>query len=150
MSCVPEDLQANGRFLAREGLILAGTEVLAELYSDLTLLKQDGDSCADGEVIATVRGPARLLLTRERVALNFLQRLSGVATLARRYADAVKGTRLPHPGHPQDDSRYAGPRKARRGGGRRDQSPARCSRKSSATIAIVALARSTIGCPLRA
>ena len=91
-SCVPADRQAVGRFLAREPLVLAGTEVLAELYPGLALLKADGDACADGDVIATVRGPARLLLERERVALNFLQRLSGVATLARRYADAVEGT----------------------------------------------------------
>ena len=59
---------------------------------ELALLKRDGDACADGEVIATVRGRARTLLECERVALNFLQRLSGVATLARRYADAVAGT----------------------------------------------------------
>jgi nicotinate-nucleotide pyrophosphorylase (carboxylating) len=90
--CVPEDRRASGRFLAREPLVVAGTEVLAELYDDLTLLKRDGERCADGEVIATVRGAARLLLSRERVALNFLQRLSGVATLARQYADAVEGT----------------------------------------------------------
>lgn len=91
-SSVPEDRRASGRFLAREPLVLAGTEVLAELYADLSLLRRDGDLCADGDLIATVRGPARRLLERERVALNFLQRLSGVATLARRYADAVKGT----------------------------------------------------------
>ena len=91
-SCVPEDRQARGRFLSREPLILAGTEVLPQLYADLTLQKHDGDRCADGEIIAEVIGPARLLLTRERVALNFLQRLSGVATLARRFVDAVAGT----------------------------------------------------------
>ena len=92
-SCVPGGLQARGRFIAREPLILAGTEVLAQLYSDLTLHKRDGDGCAEGDVIADVTGPARLLLTRERVALNFLQRLSGVATLARRFVDAVAGTK---------------------------------------------------------
>src|SRR4051794_2384485 len=91
-SCVPADRQARGRFLAREPLILAGTDVLTQLYTDLTLHKRDGDVCADGDVLAEVTGPARLLLTRERVALNFLQRLSGVATLARKYVDAVAGT----------------------------------------------------------
>jgi nicotinate-nucleotide pyrophosphorylase (carboxylating) len=91
-SCVPAERRARGRFLAREPLVLAGTDVLRQLYSDLTLRKQDGQACTDGEIIAEVSGPARLLLTQERVALNFLQRLSGVATLARRFADAVAGT----------------------------------------------------------
>ena len=91
-ACVPEWQTARGRFLAREPLVIAGLSLLRELYDDPVILKQDGDSCADGDVIATVSGLARTLLERERVALNFLQRLSGVATLARRYSDAVAGT----------------------------------------------------------
>jgi nicotinate-nucleotide pyrophosphorylase (carboxylating) len=91
-ACVPADRRARGRFLARESLVLAGTEILAELYEDVTLRKHDGDRCEDGEIIAEVAGPARLLLTYERTALNFLQRLSGVATVARRFVDAVAGT----------------------------------------------------------
>src|SRR5260370_2171138 len=89
---------AAARFLAREPLVIAGLDLLAEIYTlrggvdDLQILKHDGDTCVDGEVFATVRGRARTLLECERVALNFLQRLSGVATLARRYADAVAGT----------------------------------------------------------
>jgi len=90
-ACVPESQQAHGRFLAREPLVIAGLGLLSELYSSLTLHKRDGDRCHDGEIIAEVYGPARLLLERERVALNFLQRLSGVATLARQFADAVAG-----------------------------------------------------------
>jgi len=91
-ACVPEGQQARGRFLAREPLIVAGLELLHELYDPVILHKHDGGSCVDGEVIAEVAGAARTLLERERVALNFLQRLSGVATLARQFADAVKGT----------------------------------------------------------
>ena len=92
-ACVPESLAASGSFLAREPLIIAGLELLPEIYGPaLTLLKQDGDRCLDGDVIAAIEAPARLLLERERVALNFLQRLSGVATAARRFADAVAGT----------------------------------------------------------
>jgi nicotinate-nucleotide pyrophosphorylase (carboxylating) len=92
-ACVPASQQANGRFLARQELIIAGIEVLEEIYPEgLEIRKQNGDRCADGEIVATVSGNARALLERERVALNFLQRLSGVATLARRYADAVAGT----------------------------------------------------------
>jgi nicotinate-nucleotide pyrophosphorylase (carboxylating) len=98
-ACVPESRMAAGRFLAREQLVIAGLDVLGEIYElrggveELSVVKHDGDSCVDGEVIATVRGRARTLLECERVALNFLQRLSGVATLARQYADAVAGTR---------------------------------------------------------
>jgi nicotinate-nucleotide pyrophosphorylase (carboxylating) len=90
-ACVPEAQQARGRFVAREPLIVAGLGLLHELYDSATLHKHDGDRCIDGEVIAEVAGAARTLLEHERVALNFLQRLSGVATLARQFADAVKG-----------------------------------------------------------
>lgn len=96
--CVPADRRASGYFVAREPLILAGSELLGVIYQarggvdELDLLRQDGDCLADGGRIATVRGPARTLLECERVALNFLQRLSGVATLARRFASAVEGT----------------------------------------------------------
>src|SRR5450756_890388 len=99
IACVPETRMAAGRFLAREALVLAGVGLLWEIYQlrggvdELNILKQDGDRCADGEVIATVRGRARTLLACERVALNFLQRLSGVATAASLFAAAVKGTR---------------------------------------------------------
>src|SRR6516164_2820910 len=93
LACIPEAQQASGRFLAREPLIIAGLGLLPEIYEHpVTLLKQDGDRCAEGEPLAAIQAPARLLLTRERVALNFLQRLSGVATVARRFADAVAGT----------------------------------------------------------
>ena len=97
-ACVPESQQAAGRYLAREALIVAGLEALPLIYAmrggvaELELLKNDGDSCAEGETIAFVRGSARTLLECERVALNFLQRLSGVATEARRFAEQVAGT----------------------------------------------------------
>jgi len=91
-ACVPEGLRARGTFIAREPLVLAGTEVLDQMFDHVVLLKHDGDRCAEGDLLATVEGNARTLLERERVALNFLQRLSGVATLARQYADAVAGT----------------------------------------------------------
>lgn len=97
-ACIPEAAQARGVFLAREDLVLAGTAVLPVVYelagdgAQLEILRQDGDRASDGDVIAKVQGSARRLLECERVALNFLQRLSGVATLARRFADAVEGT----------------------------------------------------------
>jgi len=98
-ACIPESRRARGRFLAREALVIAGLDLLPEIYDlrggvdELTILKRDGEVCVDGDGIAAVHGLARTLLECERVALNFLQRLSGVATLARRYADAVAGTR---------------------------------------------------------
>ncbi len=91
-ACVPEAQMARGKFLAREPLVVAGLDLLRELYDAPVFRKRDGDACGEGDVIAEVAGPARILLTRERVALNFLQRLSGVATLARRFSDAVAGT----------------------------------------------------------
>jgi nicotinate-nucleotide pyrophosphorylase (carboxylating) len=91
-ACIPESQQAHGRFLAREPLVVAGLAVLSDLYEQPSIHKHDGDPCVAGDLIAEVRGSARLLLERERVALNFLQRLSGVATLARQFAGAVAGT----------------------------------------------------------
>ncbi|HWB84692.1 MAG TPA: carboxylating nicotinate-nucleotide diphosphorylase [Bryobacteraceae bacterium] len=97
--CVPAARQARGRFLSRERLVLAGGELLPLIYQirggveNIRVLKNDGDWCTLEETIATVSGPARTLLECERVALNYLQRLSGVATLARAYAERVAGTR---------------------------------------------------------
>lgn len=91
-ACVPAELRAAGRFFARQPLIVAGVELLPLIYDETDLLKRSGDECQPGEPIAFVRGLARKLLSSERVALNFLQRLSGIATLARRYVDAVAGT----------------------------------------------------------
>ena len=97
-ACVPADLRARGQYLAREPLVVAGLDLLEVVYRErggvdnLAVLKRDGDRCAAGDVLATVRGRARTLLECERVALNFLQRLSGVATAARAFADAVEGT----------------------------------------------------------
>lgn len=92
-ACVPAERRATGVFLARQHLVLAGTEVLPAMFENLVFYKHDGDSVSDGEIIAEVHGQARRLLECERTALNFLQRLSGVATLARAFADEVKGTR---------------------------------------------------------
>lgn len=92
-ACVPADRRAAGLFVARQHLVLAGTEVLLVMYAQLRLRKHDGDEVRDGEVVAEVHGRARRLLEYERTALNFLQRLSGVATMARAFVEEVKGTR---------------------------------------------------------
>ena len=97
-ACVPETQMASGQFLAREPQVVAGVELLALIYDmrggvdKLTTEKASGEAAAAGETIARVKGRARTLLECERVALNFLQRLSGIATLARQYVERVEGT----------------------------------------------------------
>lgn len=97
-STVAADRYATGRFIARQPMIVAGIELLPLIYSELGgvdflgLHVASGDRAADGDVLATVRGKARTLLTAERVGLNFVQRLSGIATLTRKHVDAVAGT----------------------------------------------------------
>src|ERR1051326_5113044 len=90
--CVAENTRAVGRFIAREPIIVAGAEVLQFLFNNPEIKAPRGARVPAGGEIACVRDSARQLLTHERVALNFLQRLSGVATLARKYADAVAHT----------------------------------------------------------
>ena len=92
-ACVPADARARGRFLARQELVLAGIELLPLVYEqELETCQASGTRIAAGEVIASIAGPARRLLERERVALNFLQHLSGIATYTRSFVDAVEGT----------------------------------------------------------
>ncbi len=91
-ACIAADLQAEGRFVAQQNLIVAGSELLSILFDSPAIYKNSGDRVRAGEQIAMVKGDARNLLTRERVALNFLQRLSGVATLAAKFVKAVEGT----------------------------------------------------------
>src|SRR5438128_3010533 len=92
---VPETLHATGRIIAREKAIVAGTGAAAEVFrqvdpaTDIQISRHHGDEVADGDVIIEVRGLARSILKAERVALNFLQRLCGIATLARQFVDAV-------------------------------------------------------------
>ena len=96
--CVPPDLRQRGAIVARAPGVLAGGALLAklvELYNPsltLTLVKQDGERLEGDDVIARLAGPARSMLAVERVALNFLGHLSGIATLTKRYVQAVDGT----------------------------------------------------------
>ena len=98
LSVVPVGVNGHGRLLAKAPLVLAGLEVAQAVFhvADSTIELQptarDGERLSPGQVLATLRGSARALLTAERVALNLLQRLSGVATLTRQYVDAVQHT----------------------------------------------------------
>jgi len=93
--CVPAAAAATGRMIARESLVLAGVELLPLIFVDciVGITRRSRDRLEDGSEIAVVQGPARALLTGERTALNFIQRLSGIATLAAAYVRAVEGTR---------------------------------------------------------
>jgi nicotinate-nucleotide pyrophosphorylase (carboxylating) len=96
---VPDGLRALGRIVARERAILAGGETAAEVFRrvnpklNVEVLHPDGTALMGGETILEVRGSARSILTAERVALNFLQRLSGVATLTRQFVEAIGKSR---------------------------------------------------------
>jgi nicotinate-nucleotide pyrophosphorylase (carboxylating) len=92
---VPETLHATGRVTAREKTVVAGTGAAAEVFRrvdpsiDIQVLHRDGDEIVAGDLIIEVRGLARSILKAERVALNFLQRLCGIATLTRQFVDAI-------------------------------------------------------------
>jgi nicotinate-nucleotide pyrophosphorylase (carboxylating) len=95
---LPDGLRVEGRFVAREELVFCGGALLAEIAAayDEGIVTQpaagDGEPVSPGAPLASWAGPARSILSAERVALNFVQRLSGIATLTRRYVDAVAGT----------------------------------------------------------
>lgn len=94
---VPDNLVATGVIIAEEDIVLAGIRVAEEVFRALDpevafgALAVDGDSIKAGSHIARLYGNARALLTGERVALNLLQRLSGIATLSRKFKEAVNG-----------------------------------------------------------
>ncbi len=92
---VPETLHATGRIIVREKAVVAGTGAAAEVFrqvnpsTDVEISHSDADEVAAGDVIMEVRGLARSILKAERVALNFLQRLCGIATLTREFINAI-------------------------------------------------------------
>lgn len=91
---VPEDLPGRARIEAREDAVIAGLDVARACFAALADVTwkpsvADGDRVGAGDVVVRIEGPMRALLTGERTALNLLQRLSGIATMTRRYVDAV-------------------------------------------------------------
>src|SRR5947209_2350 len=96
---IEEDQRATGTFVAREPMVLAGVELLEPIYrerggvDDLIIMHHSGANIEENYQVARVQGRARTMLECERVALNFMQRLSGIATLAAEFANAVKGTK---------------------------------------------------------
>jgi nicotinate-nucleotide pyrophosphorylase (carboxylating) len=98
LATVPPGLTGVAAFVAREAGILAGIPVVRETFRQISArvaveeLRPDGEAFAPGDTILVARGPVQALLQGERTALNFLQRLSGIATLTRAFVDAVEGT----------------------------------------------------------
>lgn len=94
---VPADATARGEFLAKSPCVVAGLDVATEAFRQLdpavkvTVHRADGQACEAGQVVAVVIGRATALITAERTALNFMQRLSGIATLTRRFVEAAGG-----------------------------------------------------------
>ena len=98
-STVPPDARGTGRFLAKENLVICGLEVAEAVFAhldpenpEIEPVFNDGDEVDAGTVFATLKGYADVLLAGERVALNLIQRLSGIATLTRTFVKAVEGT----------------------------------------------------------
>lgn len=98
LSTVPEDKEISGRFIAKEAGIICGIGVASRVFAlldervDTAFSVKDGERVEKGDLIGTVSGPARSILSGERVALNFLQHLSGIATCTAEFVRQVAGT----------------------------------------------------------
>jgi nicotinate-nucleotide pyrophosphorylase (carboxylating) len=99
LAVVPAELPARAVMRAREELVVAGLAFAEAAFRELsaeisiTIEAHDGEKLPAGGTLMKISGPARAILTAERVALNYVQRLSGIATLTARFVDAAKGTR---------------------------------------------------------
>lgn len=95
---IPAGERAKAAFVAREDGVLAGLIVALTAFSlidpdfDMIIHAQDGDAIEAGQMIAEIEGPARSLLTAERVALNFMSHMSGIATLTNQFVQEIEGT----------------------------------------------------------
>lgn len=98
LSTIPADKTALGRFVAKEDMILCGIDLAKHIFGrvdpsiELKAIFKDGDAVKKGDVIATVSGNAQNVLTGERTALNFMQRLTGIATRTHASVAEVAGT----------------------------------------------------------
>jgi len=99
LAVVPEDAECGAVLRCKEpGMVVAGLPVAERVFKlvdprlEFRALKAEGERCEKGEIIAEIRGPARGILSGERTALNFIQRLCGIATVAARCAGIVAGT----------------------------------------------------------
>jgi len=99
LAAIPETAKGKMKLLAKENGIIAGIEVAKEVLRQvdpaisMQCLKNDGDEIIIGDIVFELEGLARSMLTAERTLLNFMQRMSGIATVSKQYTDAVKGTK---------------------------------------------------------
>lgn len=100
LGSVPADLQDGAQLLVKEDMVLAGVDLAVEIFHffdpnlEIEVLMQDGQLAKKGDVAFRVKGSARSILTSERLVLNCMQRMSGIATLAKEMVDAVAGTQV--------------------------------------------------------
>jgi nicotinate-nucleotide pyrophosphorylase (carboxylating) len=98
LAIVPENAVSVAAMRARDSLVVAGLAFAEAAFRELSTavkieaLFKDGQRVGDGETLLKISGPSRAILSAERVALNFVQRLSGIATLTAQFVDAIKGT----------------------------------------------------------
>lgn len=98
LACINPTIQGQMRLLAKADGIIAGIDVAREVLHcvdpaiTMEQLKNDGDEIHKGDTVFIIRGSSQKMLTAERTLLNFMQRMSGIATAAKKYADVVKGT----------------------------------------------------------
>ena len=99
LACINPTIQGEMRLLAKADGIIAGIDVAREVLHcvdpeiEMEAFKQDGDEIHKGDIVFIIRGSSQKMLTAERTLLNFMQRMSGIATSAKKYADVVKGTK---------------------------------------------------------
>ncbi len=99
LACIDSSIMGKMKLLVKEDGILAGVEVAKEVIRQvnpaikMTQWMKDGDSIKVGDIVFELEGPAQSMLTAERSLLNFMQRMSGIATCSKKYADAVAGTK---------------------------------------------------------
>lgn len=100
LGSVPADLQDDAQLLVKEDCVLAGIDLAVEIFKhfdsnlEIEILMNDGDTAKVGDVALRMKGSARSILTSERLVLNCMQRMSGIATYAREMVERVKGTNV--------------------------------------------------------
>jgi nicotinate-nucleotide pyrophosphorylase (carboxylating) len=97
LACVPENATGKAQLIIKDNGILAGVELAVEIFKQfdptlkVTLFKKDGDAVSKGEIAFTVEGASRSILTTERLVLNFMQRMSGIATQTHQIVAHIAG-----------------------------------------------------------
>ena len=93
LSCIDAGAEGSGQIIAKEEMILAGLFLIESLFPSclVKMETRDGDHCKPKTVLATVQGPLREILSRERTALNLLQHLSGIASITGKFVEEIRG-----------------------------------------------------------